>query len=132
MLSSAPSSVPNPIASGSYPSFDIDENVRNFISSVEGVPDALEIEDGSNTEEIDDAEDVAINGDRPVNRTYYINCEAVYTNSFNAKGVKVKDSGNHLPQVSCMSCSLSLLQFMAQENFHVSIRSWWHGCRPSK
>ena len=95
--------------------------------------DDLEIEDGSESEEIDDAEDVVIDGNRPVNRTYYINCQTVYRNSFNAKGIKVRDSGNHKPQVSCMYCSLLLLRFMAHENIHVwSIRSWWHGCRPSK
>jgi hypothetical protein len=86
-----------------------------------GVPalHAPEIEDGSEIEEIDDTEDVVLDDDRPVNRTYYINCQAVYSNSFNAKGVKVRDSGNHRPQLSCMSCSLLLLQFMAHENIHV-------------
>ena len=81
---------------------------------MERVSDALEIEDASSkTEEIDDAEDVVSDDDpsRPINRTYYINCQAVYTNSFNAQGVKIRDSGNYLPQVSCMSCSLLLLQF---------------------
>ena len=43
---------------------------------------------------IDDAVDVVSDDDRPVNGTYYINCQAVYANSFNAKGVKVRDSGN--------------------------------------
>ena len=77
----------------------------------------LEIEDGSESEieELDDAGNVVIDGNRPVNRTYYINCQSVYTNSFNAKGVKVKDSGNQLPQVSCMSFSLLLLQIMAHD-----------------
>ena len=95
----------------------------------------LEIEDDSETEEIGEAEDVVFNGDRPlaVNRTYYVNCQAVYTNSFNAKGVKIRDSGNHNPQVSCTYCSLLLFQFMSHENIHVwFIRSWWHGCRRSK
>jgi hypothetical protein len=55
---------------------------------VEGVSNALEIEDGGKIEE-DDAEDVESNDDRPINRTYYINCQTVYANSFNALGVKV-------------------------------------------
>ena len=50
---------------------------------------APEIEDGSKIEEIDEleAEDVVLDDDRPlgVNRTYYINCQTVYSNSFNAK-----------------------------------------------
>ena len=73
----------------------------------------LEIEDGSESEieEIDDTGNVVIDGNRPVNRTYYINCQSVYTNSFNAKGVKVKDSGNHLPKVSCMYCSLAFAMY---------------------
>ena len=99
------------------------------------MPDALEVEDGTETEETDEAEDVESDDDRPDNRTYYVinNCQAVYVKSFNAKGVKVRDSGNHVPQVTCMSCSLLLLQFMAHENTHVwSVRSWWYGCRPSK
>jgi hypothetical protein len=91
------------------------------------VEDALEIEDGSETEEIDDAEDVVIDGNRPVNGTYYINCQAVYTNSFNAKGNRVRNSGNLYVLFSL------LLQFMAHEDIHVwSIRPWWLGCRPSK
>ena len=90
----------------------------------------LEIENSSETEEIDGAENAAPDGDRPVNRTYYINCQAVYTNSFNAKGVQVRDSGNHNPQVSCTYCSLLLL---SHEDIYVwFIRFWWHGCRPSK
>ena len=73
---------------------------------------APEIEDGSKIEEIDEleAEDVVLDDDRPlaVNRTYIINCQTVtvYSNSFNAKDVKVRDSGNNTPQVSCKSCSL--------------------------
>ena len=88
--------------------------------------DDLEIEDGAKIEETNDAEDVASDDDRPVNRTYYVinNCQAVYVKSFNNTGNKVRDAGNQRPQVSCMSCSLLLLQFMAQ-NIHIwSIRSW--------
>ena len=93
----------------------------------------LELNDGNTIEDIDDAEDVVNDGDRPINRTYFINCQAVYSNSFNAQGVKVKDSGNHLPQVTCVSCYLLLLQFIAHQIIHVwSIRSWWYGCRPSQ
>ena len=71
--------------------------------------DALEddIDDGSKTEEIDDAEDVVTDDNRPVNRTYFINCQTVYSKSFNADGVRIRDVGNHLPQVSCMSCSFT-------------------------
>ena len=85
--------------------------------------EALEIEDGSETDEIDEAENVAFDGDRPVNRTYYIGCQAVnvYTNSFNAKGNKVRDSANHIPQVSCTYCSLLLLQFISYEDTHVPL-----------
>ena len=79
---------------------------------MERVSDALEIDNSNRIEEIDDAEDVS-DDDRPINRTYYINCQAVYTNSFNAQGVKVKDSGNYLPQISCMSCSLCFCNFCA-------------------
>jgi hypothetical protein len=97
------------------------------------VSNALEVEDGSKIEEIDDAEDVVFDDNRPVSRTYYINCQTVYSKSFNAKGVKVRDVGNQLPQVTCMSCPLLLLQYVAHDNIHVwSIRSWWLGCRPSK
>ena len=98
--------------------------------------DALKIDDGIEIEEIDDAEDsdVVSDGNRPITkRTYFINCQTVYSDSFNAQGVKVKDSGNHLPQVTCMSCSLLLLILIAHKIIHVwPIRSWWHGCRPSK
>jgi hypothetical protein len=80
------------------PYASIDQNVQNFISSVE---EPLETEDGSETEEMDEEENVVLDGDRPVNRTYYIGCQNVYTKSFNAKGVKVRDTGNHIPQVSC-------------------------------
>ena len=66
--------------------------------------DALEIEDD---EEIDDAEGVVSDDDRPTNRTYFINCQTVYSHSFNARGVKVRGSGNNSTQ--CMSCSLSSL-----------------------
>lgn len=78
---------------------------------MERAPDALENDGGSKNEKIDDAEDVVSDGDRSINRTYYINCQAVYANSFNAQGVKVRDSGNHIPQVSCMYRSLLLLEF---------------------
>ena len=67
--------------------------------------DAFEIENGSEAEEIDDEEDVVNDGDRPVNRTYYIGCQTVVSNSYNTQGVEVRDSGNLKPQVSCMSCS---------------------------
>ena len=77
---------------------------------MEEAPDALENDDGSKIGKIDDAEDVISDDDRPINRTYFINCQAVYTNSFNAQGVKVRDSGNLIPKVSCISCSLLRLQ----------------------
>jgi hypothetical protein len=97
-ISAGPASLSEcPLDSVVSPDASIDQNVQNFISSVE---DTVEIEDGNGTEEIDEAENVVFDGDRPVNRTYYIGCQAVYTNSFNAKGVEVKDSGNHIPQVS--------------------------------
>ena len=59
---------------------------------------------------IEGAEDIPANGDSsPIRRTYqFDNCH-VYINSFNARGVKVKNSGNNAPRVTCVSSSL--LQF---------------------
>ena len=70
---------------------------------------ALEIEDGSEVEEIEDTEDVVNDDDRPTNKTYYIGCQAVYSNCFNARGVKVRGSGNNSTQ--CMSCCSLLFSF---------------------
>ena len=89
----------------------IDQSIHQFISQTV-VPDAHEIEDSVKIEEIDNAEDIVSDDDNPVNRTYqFYNCQTVYMNSFNARGVKVKDSGNHFPQVTRTSCPLFLLQF---------------------
>lgn len=73
----------------------------------EEAPDAPEIEAGDKIEE-DNAEDgIVSDGNGRINRTYqFYNCQAVYMNAFNARGVKVKDSGNNFPQVTCMSFSL--------------------------
>ncbi|KAF8814552.1 hypothetical protein BYT27DRAFT_7205991, partial [Phlegmacium glaucopus] len=82
----------------------IDQNIEQFIShTVGGVPDALEIEDASEIEEIDDVEDAGSDDDhsRPINRTYkFRNVQTVYINAFNARGVRVKNAGNHAPQVT--------------------------------
>lgn len=91
LASTSSDSVVNP-----YASFPL-----KFPNSVEGVSDALEIEDG---EEIEDAEGVVSDDDRTTNRTYFIGCQTVYSHSFNASGVKVRGSGNN--STHCMSCSL--------------------------
>ena len=76
-----------------------------------GASDGPEIEEGSQIEEmVEGAEDILENDDDgPIHRTYqFDNCH-VYINSFNVRGVKVKNSGNNRPRVTRMSCSL--LQF---------------------
>ncbi|KAF8802740.1 hypothetical protein BYT27DRAFT_7196283, partial [Phlegmacium glaucopus] len=61
-----------------------------------GAPDAPE-----NEEDKGNAEDIGSDDNRQINKTYQLyNCQTVNINSFNARGVKVKDSGNHLPQIT--------------------------------
>ncbi|KAF8802744.1 hypothetical protein BYT27DRAFT_7244528 [Phlegmacium glaucopus] len=59
-----------------------------------GAPDAPETE-----EDKGNAEDIGSDDDRQIKYQLY-NCQTVNINSFNARGVKVKDSGNHLPQIT--------------------------------
>ena len=75
-----------------------------------GASDGSDIKEGSQIEEIESAEDIPANDDdSPIHRTYqFDNCH-VYINSFNARGVKVDNSGNYAPRVTRMS--RSLLQF---------------------
>ena len=73
--------------------------------------DGPEIKVGSQTEEIERAEeDIPANDDdSPIHRTYqFDNCH-VYMNSFNVRGIKVKNSGNNTPRVTRMSCFFSIL-----------------------
>lgn len=89
-----------------------DDSQFNEIKGAEDIP-ANNLNDNIQIEEIEGAEDIPTNNDdNPIcSRTYrFDNCH-VYMNSFNARGVKVKNCGNNAPRVtpSCMSCSL--LQF---------------------
>jgi hypothetical protein len=76
-----------------------------------GTSDGAEIKEGSQIEEKEGAVDIPANDDDsqttvPSHRTYqFDNCH-VYINSFNARGVKVKNSGNYAPRVTRLSCSL--------------------------
>ena len=72
---------------------------------------------------IEGAEDIPANDDdSPTRRTYrFDNCH-VYINSFIARGVKVNNSSNNAPRVTCMSCSL--MQFYPWLT-HI-FRSWWY------
>ena len=64
--------------------------------------DGPEIKEGCQIKEIEGAVD---DDDSPIHRTYqFDNCH-VYINSFNARGVNVKNSGNYAPRVTRLSCS---------------------------
>ena len=79
--------------------------------TVGGALGAPQTEEGDEIEETDNAEDT-LSDNGPMNRTYqFYNCQTVYMNAFNNRGVKVKDSGNNIPQVTRMSYSLFLLHF---------------------
>ena len=69
--------------------------------------DGPDIKEGSQIEEVEGAEDIPANDDdNPIHRTYqFDNCH-VYINSFNARGIKVDNSGNYESRVTC-----SLSQF---------------------
>lgn len=74
-----------------------------------GTSDGSEIKEGNlnQIEEMEGAVDIlAKDDDTSSHRTYqFDNCH-VYINSFNARGVKVKNSGNYQPRVTRLSCSL--------------------------
>ena len=91
-----------------------------------GASDGTEFEEDSQTEEMEGAEDVPANDDdSAVHRAcQFDNCH-FYINSFNARGVEVKNSGNYAPRFTRMSCSL--LQFSCDYPWLTHIaRSWWH------
>ena len=72
-----------------------------------GTSDGPEIKEGSQIEEKEGTDDIPANDDdSSIHRRYqFDNCH-VYINSFNARGVKVKNSGNYAPRVTRLSCSL--------------------------
>lgn len=74
----------------------------------ESSSDGPETNEDSQIEEREGAEDIPVNDDDSAihNRTYQFNNCQVYINSFNARGVKVKNSGNYAPRVTRLSCSL--------------------------
>lgn len=72
----------------------------------ETVSESSDTEEDSKSKETVNAEDTVSDNDRPLaqSMTYqFHNCHAVYLNSHNAHGVKVKNAGNNTPQVTCMS-----------------------------
>ena len=89
--------VPNTTAAGFHGCSSIITHVQSRWIVVDespgGTSDGPEIKEGSQVEE--GAEDVPANDDdSPIHRTYqFDNCH-VYINSFNSRGVKVKNSGN--------------------------------------
>ena len=89
----------------------VSNNDSQLQKMLEAVEDSPANDDETQIEEIEGADDIPANDDidSPIHRTYqFDNCH-VYMNSFNASGVKVKNSGNNTPQVTRMSCCL--LQF---------------------
>ena len=90
---------------------DIPENDDDRqLEKIQGAEDIPANDDDNHFEEIDGADDIPGKEDDSMNhRTYqFDNCN-VYMNSFNARGIRVKNSGNYAPRVTRMSCSL--LQF---------------------
>jgi hypothetical protein len=79
----------------------------------EGGQIASETETSNKSGVTDDVEDVETDDDYPRDgRTIqFHNCQTVYMNAFNARGVKFKNSGNNAPQVTCMSFSFFLSPF---------------------
>ena len=90
---------------------DIPANDDNGqIEKMEGTEDIPANDDNGQIDKIEGAGDIPANDDdSPIHRAYqFDNCH-VYINSFNARGIEVKNSGNYAPRVSRLSCSL--LQF---------------------
>ena len=89
---------------------DIPADDDSQYEEIEGAEDIPANDDDNHFEEIDGADDIPGKEDDSMNhRTYqFDNCN-VYMNSFNARGIRVKNSGNYAPRVTRMSCSL--LQF---------------------
>ena len=80
---------------------------------IEGAEDIPEDDDDGQFEETEGAEDVpAHNDDSLIPRTRHFNNCNVYMNSFNVRGVKVKNSGNNAPRVTPSRMSCSLLQLL--------------------
>ena len=74
-----------------------------------GASDGPEIKESSQIKQIEGAlaEDIPANDDdTPIHGTYHFDNCHVFINSFNARGVKVNNSGNYAPQVTRLSCSL--------------------------
>ena len=83
-----------------------DDRDDGQFEEIEGTEDIPEFE------EMEGAEDIpANNDDSLIPRTCQFYSCNVYTNSFNARGVKVKNSGNNAPRVTPSRMSCSLLQF---------------------
>ena len=110
--------VPNTSAAGFHGCSSIITHVQSRWIVVDdppgGTSDDPEIKEGNlnQIEEMESAVDMLANDDDtssgPVQRTYqFDNCH-VYINSFNARGVKVKNSGNYAPRVTRLSRSLIL------------------------
>ena len=74
-------------------------------------------EEDSKSKETADVENTVSDDDRPQHTTLHIhNCQNVYMNAFNNQGVKFENSGNNIPQLTCMSSSLfSSCDFRADE-----------------
>ena len=103
--------VPNSTASNFHGCSSIITHVQSWTvvdESPEETSDRPEIKEDSQIEETEGAGDITANDDdSTVHRTnQFYNCH-VYINSFNARGVKVKNSGNYAPRVTRLSCSLS-------------------------
>ena len=110
------------------PENDDDTSQIKEIKGAEDIP-ANNLDDDIQIEEIlEGAEDIpAKNDDSPIHRTYrFDNCH-VYMNSFNARGVKVKNCGNNAPRVTrSMSCSsLCNSHAIIHDLTHI-VRSLWH------
>ena len=78
------------------------------------VPDPDET-DESTSKDMGDTEDIVSHNDHPLTRTrthtrtyQFHNCQAVYVNSCNARGLRVNNAGNNAPRVACMFCALLL------------------------
>ena len=72
-----------------------------------GASGGPEIKESSQIEEIEGAEDIPANDDdSPIHGTYHFDNCHVFINSFNARGVKVNNSGNYAPRITRLSCSL--------------------------
>ena len=76
--------------------------------------DDSEIKEGDQIEKVDGPEKIPANDDDspPIHMTYQFDSCQVYINSFNTRGVKVKNSGNYAPRVTRLSCSLLYFSHM--------------------